>query len=97
MGQEGLCLAPGDVAAQLVVASTWVMDVWDKARHVLGGERGGTVEFHVVDGPTLLLVVEHGLWGTWGVGAILGAPPEPTLLGPVRASLQAIVRSIEGD
>lgn len=96
VGQEGLCLAPVEAAPQLVVASAWVMDVWERARHVLGGKSGGSVVFQVTDGPTLLLVVEHGSWGTWGVGAILGAPPEPSLLGQVRLSLRAVVAAIEG-
>ncbi len=97
VGQEGLCLAPVEIAPQLVIASTWVMDVWEKVRRALERDGGGTGVFQIAGGTALVLFVEQGSWGTWGLGAIVSGPPDPTVLLRIQHSLLSVIASIERD
>lgn len=95
VGQEGLCLAPLEIAPQLVVASTWVMDVWEKVRRALDRDGGGSGVFQIAGGTALVLLVERGSWGTWGLGAIVSCLPDPSAVRRVRHSFLVMIASIE--
>ncbi|HPW55803.1 MAG TPA: hypothetical protein PLP31_08730 [Thermoanaerobaculaceae bacterium] len=97
VGQEGLCLAPVEVEPQLVLASTWVMDVWQKVRHVLERDGGGTGVFQIAGGTALVFLIEQGSWGTWGLGAIISGPPDPAVLLRIQHALLRVIASIERD
>ncbi len=94
-GQEGLFLAPASVPQNLVVASTWVVNAWEKASEALGQRSGGWAIFEVPGGAMLVLVFAEGTWGMRGFGAIVRARPDSSVLSTIRRSLLELIRSIE--